>query len=124
MSKISSLGQKIEKMFFFAASKDFKEIPGSPISYWASSNLRSSFLKNKGLGELIEAKSGMSTTNNARFLRIWFEVSLNNLSLSGLDPEYAKKSDRKWFPYIKGGAFRRWYGNLDFVVNWKMTGKR
>jgi type II restriction/modification system DNA methylase subunit YeeA len=68
-------------------------------------------------------KSGMSTTNNARFLRQWHEVDFSSITFSATSTEDAKRSTSKWFPYKKGGEFRKWAGNDDYVLNWKNDGE-
>ena len=108
--------------FYRASSADFKKIPSSPIAYWATDELRKSFSNFLPLGDLVAAKSGMSTTNNDKFLRIWHEISYVDFKLDSVGATDARSSGKKWFPYIKGGTFRRWYGNLDYVVNWKDDG--
>ena len=64
----------------------------------------------------------MTTGNNNQFLRLWFEVVINNCVFNAQNREEAKESQKKWFPYNKGGAYRKWYGNYDYVVNWKDDG--
>ena len=98
----------------------FNDIPGMPIAYWVSQNAINAF-SNKALKDISEVKGGMSTSNNERFLRYWHEVNLSKLGIS-LSSEEAKASSFKWFPYNKGGDFRKWYGNFEYVVNWKGDG--
>jgi type II restriction/modification system DNA methylase subunit YeeA len=98
---------------FRASSKDFKIIPGEPIAYWASAKLREVFRRFPKIGK--RAKKGLTTGDNNRFLRLWHEVDEKQMSLNGCD--------RKWFPTTKGGNFRKWYGNHEFVVNWHNDGR-
>ncbi|KAA8605512.1 type II restriction endonuclease [Salipiger aestuarii] len=100
------------------ASATFESIPGSPIAYWLSDEAVETFRASEQLGQVVALKSGMSTTNNERFLRNWFEISSSAFRCSNDSVSFGPK----WFPYIKGGSFRKWYGNLDFVVNWKDDG--
>jgi hypothetical protein len=100
-----------------ASAADFEKIPGSPIAYWASENVYRAFKDLVRLGDIGSPKIGMRTGDNERFLRMWFEVSTADFR----HPESSKLYE-KWTPYNKGGEFRRWYGNLDFVVNWKDDG--
>lgn len=101
---------------------NFSKIPGSPIAYWASQNVVNAFLNGKRLGDISKPRQGMATTNNNRFLRLWHEVSYNNIGF-GLKSIEETVCDRKWFPYNKGGDFRKWYGNNDYVVNFKNKGE-
>ena len=109
---------------FAQISQDnFDKIPGSPIAYWASKNLIEDFEKGIPLGKLVDAKEGMGTSDNKKFLREWFEVKLKDICFNASNIECSIQSKRKWFPYNKGGSFRKWYGNYDFVVNWEQNGK-
>lgn len=101
---------------------NFSKIPGSPIAYWVSQNVVNVFLKGKRLGDISKPRQGMATTNNNRFLRLWHEVSYNNIGF-GLESIEETVCDKKWFPYNKGGDFRKWYGNNDYIVNFKNKGE-
>ena len=94
-----------------ASTDDFKKIPGSPIAYWVSDNVHRIFQKFPPIGD--RAKKGLTTGDNDRFLRLWYEVSKNKTSFA---------EGRKWFPSPKGGNFRKWFGNHEFVVNWENDG--
>ena len=96
----------------------FTKIPGSPIAYWVSESFISNFAKTHSIGE---TRKGMVTADNPRFIRSWTEVDIQRIGF-GMDRETAKTSSKKWFPYVKGGEFRKWYGNLDWVVNWQNDG--
>ncbi|MFW7374051.1 BREX-1 system adenine-specific DNA-methyltransferase PglX [Vagococcus fluvialis] len=103
--------------------KQFNKIPGSPISYWVSENLIHNFEVGNRMETIIEPKQGMATSDNMRFLRMWYEIDTNNFFLYADSLENARISKKKWFPYNKGGAYRKWYGNFDYVVNWFNDGK-
>ena len=107
---------------FQAKQKDFEKIPGSPIAYWVSDKVREIFEKNQKLGEIGEAKQGLATADNNRFLRLWNEVNYNKIGYNILNSQEALKSKKKWFPYNKGGEFRKWYGNQEYLVNWENDG--
>jgi type II restriction/modification system DNA methylase subunit YeeA len=107
---------------FQASSEDFNKVPGVPIAYWLSDNLRAAFEKGNKLGEIAETRKGMVTANNDSYVRLWFEIPLNKIGFNYLSREEAKKEKRKWFPYLKGGNFRKWYGNYESVVNWENDG--
>ncbi|RZK21907.1 MAG: BREX-1 system adenine-specific DNA-methyltransferase PglX, partial [Flavobacterium sp.] len=102
--------------------QDFSYITGSPISYWVTKNVQNIFLKNKSLGEIETIKQGMATSDNGRFLKEWHEVDYNKIGLGLNDREVAKRSKKKWFPYNKGGGYKKWYGNQQTVVNWENDG--
>ncbi|WP_319414789.1 BREX-1 system adenine-specific DNA-methyltransferase PglX [Marispirochaeta aestuarii] len=109
--------------FFRASAEDFKKIPGSPVAYWVSDQMRRIFDSGKVLKEIGDTRQGMATSDNNRFLRFWTEVSYKRSCLDAKTREDAAESSKKWFPYNKGGDFRKWYGNSEFVVNWENNGK-
>ena len=115
---VSNLGTRFER-----TSRWFQEIPGSPISYWLSEELVRSFAKNKPLSDAATPRQGLATTDNGQFLRRWYEVSMSRIGFNFASCREAAQSGHKWFPYNKGGSTRRWYGNHDFVVNWKNDGR-
>lgn len=104
---------------FYMSKKKFGLIPSSTIAYWVSEKYLSAFEKAKPLEEISLPKSGLSTTDNNRFLRMWFEPSITKINFNQKNGEPTKG---KFFPYSKGGEYRRWYGNLLFVVNWENDG--
>ena len=108
--------------YFQAKQKDFEKIPGSPIAYWVSDKIREIFEKNQKLGEVGEAKQGLATADNNRFLRLWNEVSFSKIGYNMSNSQEALESKKKWFPYNKGGEFRKWYGNQEYLVNWENDG--
>jgi len=109
--------------FYRANAADFEKIPGSPIAYWASEHMLNGFSNGVELSKIAKPRQGLATSDNNRFLRLWFEVNHNNIGFS--IPEICDKNKYryKWFPCSKGGSFRRWYGNQDFVINWENDGK-
>ncbi len=113
--------EKMEKYFFRASAEDFGVIPGSPITYWANEQFRTLF-KGTSLSEHFRTRLGLSTANNDRFLRNWYEVDLSEILFNCPNREQAFTSNLTWFPYQKGGSFRKWFGNHEFVVNWKNDG--
>lgn len=102
---------------------DFKKIPGMPIAYWASQALISDFEKGEPISNYVTPKQGLATADNDRFLRLWWEVDINRIKFNAASLEEAKQSGKKWFPVDKGGDFRSWYGNYDYVVNWENDGE-
>ena len=107
--------------FFRASASEFKKIPGSPIAYSASPSIRNMFGHNL-LAEIADVRLGMATANNSLFLRLWHEVEAQNASFDTSNRRAAKESGLKWFLYQKGGDFRKWYGNNEYVVNWRNDG--
>ncbi|WP_039048212.1 BREX-1 system adenine-specific DNA-methyltransferase PglX [Acinetobacter junii] len=108
--------------FFKAKPDDFKKIPGSPVAYWVSLNTIKLITDNKTMGEVSVAKQGLATANNDLFLKLWHEINYKSIGFSMKNREHAQKSDNKWFPFNKAGEFRKWYGNQEYVVNWKNDG--
>ena len=111
------------KQIYYEASQDnFSKIPGSPVAYWVSNAFLRVFDTGVLLGKIADAKQGVATADNNRFLRLWNEVSINKVSFHTHSHEDAATAREKWFPYNKGGDFRKWYGNNEFVVNWEHDG--
>lgn len=104
--------------------ENFSKIPGSPIAYWVSNEVLNIFSENPSISEVAEPRLGMATANNELFLRFWYEVSFDNIKFSSNKREEAISSKRRWFPYNKGGEFRKWYGNNDYVVDWENDGEK
>ncbi|WP_395164966.1 BREX-1 system adenine-specific DNA-methyltransferase PglX [Limosilactobacillus fermentum] len=102
---------------------NFGKIPGSPIAYWASANLIHDFEVGKPLSEYADPRQGLATTDNKKYLRQWFEISFPSIHFSAHSTEEALQSGAKWFPYNKGGAYRKWYGNYDYIVNYQNDGE-
>ena len=111
------------KIKFIAPQGKFSKLPGSPIAYWVSDKVADIFATYPPLSKHSAIKQGMATSDNTRFIRQWFEVSIQNI---GFDIETNIKSiesKKKWFPYNKGGDFRKWYGNQTEIVNWFNDGE-
>ena len=109
--------------FFRCKTSEFTKIPGAPIAYWVSDKIRDIFSSSKPLAEIASPKQGLATADNDRFLRQWFEASHDRIGFGMKNREEARQSGKKWFPYNKGGEFRKWYGNQEFVVNWENDGE-
>ncbi len=101
----------------------FESIPGGPIAYWIDEKLIEDFRFGKELGKIAYPRQGMATTNNDRFLRQWFEVSINKIGFNLTDEKETVNENLRWFPYNKGGEYRKWYGNNDYVVNFQNKGE-
>ena len=102
---------------------NFSKLPGSPVAYWAPEPVLEAFGAMRLLSESVPAKSGQNTGDNARFLRFWPEVDFRNIGFGVTSLAETLKDGPKWLPYNKGGAYRKWYGNFDFVINWAKNGQ-
>ena len=111
----------MQQVKYVANSSNFSKIPGSPVAYWVSKNVVRAFETQKPLGAIAEPKQGLATTDNNRFVRAWSEVDFNKIGFSHSRDE-AAESGIKWFPLNKGGEFRKWYGNNDYIVNYQHDG--
>lgn len=111
-----------EHRYFGVNQADFAKIPGSAIAYWVSPRILEIFTSCTPLGQIAETRLGMATGNNNRFVRFWHEVDLFNIGLRMESRQNGKSSQKKWFSYNKGGEYRKWYGNNDFVINWENDG--
>ena len=107
---------------YVSKQENFSKIPGSPIAYWASSKLLSAFQDGRPLSAVCRPTQGLATADNGRFLRLWYEVCNQNISFDCISTEDSLARATRWFPYNKGGDFRKWYGNNDYVVNWENDG--
>lgn len=109
--------------FYRVDEEDFKSIPGWPIAYWTSKSQLAAFTSKRTIVTVAKLCKGMVTMDNGRFLRLWWEVSKNDSCVIASNAEEAINSNCRWFPYNKGGAYRKWYGNREWFVNWKNDGK-
>lgn len=124
---VDNIEEKEQKFFsgkgaFVGVQENFAKIPGSPVAYWVSENFLAAYSQ-KTLSEYGFAKSGLQTGQNDLFLRYWHEVSVHNIAFGMHTKEEYLASERKWAPQIKGGDYRKWYGNFDYVVNWENDGQ-
>ncbi|HBC3861547.1 TPA: BREX-1 system adenine-specific DNA-methyltransferase PglX [Vibrio parahaemolyticus] len=102
--------------------EDFLIIPGRPLTYWLSSKVFELFKNNKSFGDIYDARQGLATGDNNKFLRYWWEVDFSKIFFDAKSIEESMTSGCKWFPYNKGGSFKRWYGNHEYIVNWESDG--
>ena len=109
--------------FAQVSTDNFSKIPGSPVAYWVSNSIYDAFESGIPLKNFADLRQGMSTANNDLFLRLWFEVSEDNISYHSETTQQAIESKKKWFPHTKGGGARKWYGNNDYIVNWYNDGE-
>lgn len=109
--------------FFNAKPDDFKKIPGSPVAYWVSEKVREVFEISPSMKEIGDGRQGLSTGDNLKFIRSWSEINWDHIGLNLPSRDAAKLSLKKWFPHNKGGEYRKWYGNHEFVINWFNDGE-
>ncbi|HCV3127199.1 TPA: BREX-1 system adenine-specific DNA-methyltransferase PglX [Acinetobacter baumannii] len=102
---------------------DFKKIPGSPVAYWVSDKIRDAFEQAETIGDIAQPRQGLATSDNDRFLRLWYEPNWGKIGFNKPTRELARTSACKWFPYNKGGSFQKWYGNNTYVINWQNDGE-
>ncbi|KXV15201.1 type II restriction endonuclease [Acetobacter malorum] len=114
--------KRTEENYFDTKTEAFEVLPGKPIAYWMSTHFHRAFEKFPSLGELAEFRIGMATGKNDLYVRLWQEVSIESCEFLSDSREASKASGRKWFPYAKGGPFRRWAGNREHLVNWENDG--
>lgn len=103
--------------------KEFEKIPGSPIAYWVSDKIREAF-NQKLIGECFPVKKGADTGENNLFLRMWYEVENKKIGLNLKNGEETITYLKKWIPYNKGGEYRKWFGNTEYLINWENNGER
>ena len=108
--------------FYRRDAETFKQIPGTPIAYWASDALLDVFKSSLPLSEVVPPKSGLTTGDNNLFLRFWWEVTLAEFCSDADSRATASKTGCRWFPCNKGGEYRKWYGNRPYVVDWADDG--
>ncbi|AEV66994.1 BREX-1 system adenine-specific DNA-methyltransferase PglX [Acetivibrio clariflavus] len=113
---------KISYRYENIKQKDFNKIPGNPIAYWASNKVLSIFENYPLLNSIGVTRQGLATGNNEKFLRLWYEVKMENIYFYANDKDEAIASKRKWFPCNKGGSNRKWFGNNLYVINWENNG--
>ena len=102
---------------YFVNKSQLEQISGFPFAYWASDKARNAY-NNKNLDLIAQPRHGLATSDNDRFLKLWYEVDVNSASL-----HVRCDKSKKWFPMSKGGSFRKWYGNLEWVINYENDGK-
>ncbi|TIU43850.1 MAG: class I SAM-dependent DNA methyltransferase, partial [Mesorhizobium sp.] len=100
----------------------FSKIPGTPVAYWISDAALKSF-DAQSLVDVAPSKQGMATSNNDRFLRFWHEIPQESFKTDCISHDESRSASEKWYPYNKGGGFRRWFGNNEHVVNWQHDGR-
>lgn len=115
---LEALSNKECGYFYETSSSNFTKIPGSPIAYWGSVKFIKSFEKYKTLQDMSISRAGLSTGNNDKYMRLWFEPLITHVAFNMHDNDEYLNSQKKYVPCNKGGAFRRWYGNNDYIIDW------
>ena len=110
--------------YFYEVSKlNFNKIPGQEIAFWLSEKAIQAFESSRMLGDITEIRQGLATSNNEKYLRFWYEVNYLTIDFQAKSTQNAQERGQKWFPFNKGGAFRKWYGNQEYIVNYENDGK-
>lgn len=110
--------------FYRADAATFHDIPGTPITYWSSKAIRNAFASLPPLAAIAKPKVGGQTNDNDRLVRHWWEPSFGNSTISCASAEESIRSRKRWFPFNKGGSYRKWYGNGILFVDWENGGMR
>lgn len=113
-----------ENRFSQVSTDNFSKIPGAPVAYWVSERVMHSFVSGEKLKVHGDTRQGMATSDNNRFLRLWYEVLERKLGIGYENAISTINSTKKWFPYNKGGDYRKWYGNIGYVLNYENNGKK
>ncbi|MEA5093233.1 hypothetical protein SDC9_37700 [bioreactor metagenome] len=119
---LEALADKNCGYFYETNSENFSKIPGSPIAYWVSEKVLNVFENAKNLKIYGDTRQGMATSDNNRFLRLWHEINIIKLGLNCENVGEALAIHKKWYPYNKGGGFRKWYGNIEYTINYENDG--
>lgn len=109
--------------YHYTDQYDFAKIPGELVAYWLGDSFMKAFEQGRTLGELTVCRNGMKTGDNERFLRLWWEVNLSKANFTAENVNDAYESGATYFPYNKGGEYRKWYGNNDYLINWYKNGE-
>ena len=107
---------------YVAEQENFSKIPGSPVAYWVSNQVYKDFEEGSLLGTVAPTKKGLDTGENNLYLRFWHEVPFEKIGIGFNSSQEFTKCQKKWAPHDKGGDYRRWYGNKDWVINWENDG--
>lgn len=120
---LNIIGTDNDEHVFVRDVSCFESIPGKPFAYWVCESAARAFKNSVKLGIISSPRQGMATSDNSRFLRYWYEVNFNKIGFNCSNVYDAAISKFKWFPYNKGGSYRKWFGNNEFVVNWEDDGR-
>ena len=115
---LEALADKNCGYFYEADQSNFSKIPGSPVAYWASNALLRCYENGTPLGQIAAPRKGNSTSDNNRFLRLWFEVDINKENYGCKQLVREETLVKRWFPYNKGGGYKKWYGYNEYMIDW------
>jgi hypothetical protein len=121
---LEAVTDEAHELRFRASNADFEIFPGKIVVYWASEAVRRSFAKGNNVGDIAQPEKGAVVSGKDIFMRLWWEVDSHRLNIRASSGKDALSSGNKWFPYDKAGAFRKWYGVDDYVVDWQDDGIR
>lgn len=107
-----------EKNTYYAQQENFAKIPGMPVAYWVSENVYNAFMLNN-IKSIADAKVGIGSGNTDYFLKLWFEIPIYDITFGA---NSSMKNNLKFVPINKGGTFRKWYGNNEYIINWENDG--
>lgn len=119
---LDAIQDKSADYLYQTNQNNFIKIPGLPISYWVSESVVNDFSIDDTIQKLGDARQGLIPGNTNVFLRLWHEVSIDKVGFNNHKYSDILRDQKKWFPYNKGGAFRRWYGNLEYLINMENNG--
>lgn len=119
----SALIGESKGLTYLSTPSQLNKIPGSPLAYWVSDKLRALFLSDKKLSDVGRPRQGLASTNNDMFYRLWFEIPLDEIKFNLKNKEDAIEQKAKWLPLNKGGSYRKWYGNFEYIINFENDGK-
>ncbi len=111
---------QLQNRLFYSNTNRFSKIPSMPTAYWVSDDFCNNYMDKKRIDDYAEVITGMTIGDNNKYLRLWYELSFNKISIGKEKMEEIDLNSSYWIPYSKGGQRRNWYGNNDYVVNWKM----
>lgn len=114
--------RRARAQYYLRSSSSFSDLAGEPISYWTSEETREIFKTSATFGSVARARQGLSTSDNPKFVRYWHEVASDRIDFGRTSSDETPKAGATWVPYNKGGLIRRWYGNNEYVVNWRDNG--
>lgn len=115
---IEALENKNCGYFYESDENNFTKIPGMPIAYWFNDQIMDIYKNGTALGELAAPRKGNSTSDNNRFLRLWYEVAIDKINFKKTKIVLKESIDKRWYPYNKGGGYRKWYGYNEYIIDW------
>ena len=102
--------------YYTAKQENFSKIPGSPVAYWVSEKIFDCFANFEKIDDVANPRQGLATGNNEKFLRLWYEVSNKDIKFDAVSLDDFFETNRKYIPYNKGGSFRKWFANMEFII--------